>query len=248
MPSIKGFAVLKVFYWVLVDFALNRTLFLIFKKFIEFIYFSNIQFIIFLKVSKIAPQGWKDAKMVPNSGNRILGESVTLYQRLKYLPEDINTTFKDPANKHQFYLQLRQDILLGKYPMNQSQHLSLAGMALQVEFGDFSQDVHDDVYFDLEHYLPEHCIKDDCQAIRASLIKLHKAHLGQSQSKTELTFCNELLRHENYGFHMFKVWIDKKLQRSKVSAITVLIIYTCQKQLFLSKSPNFHENNKMFLF
>ena len=200
------------------------------------IFFKYLIYLYFLKVSKIAPQGWKDAKMVPNSGNRILGESVTLYQRLKYLPEDINTTFKDPANKHQFYLQLRQDILLGKYPMNQSQHLSLAGMALQVEFGDFSQDVHDDVYFDLEHYLPEHCIKDDCQAIRASLIKLHKAHLGQSQSKTELTFCNELLRHENYGFHMFKVWIDKKLQRSKVSAITVLIIYTCQTQLFLSKS------------
>ena len=100
-------------------------------------------------------------RLASSSSNRILAESVTLYQRLKYLPDDIDSSFKDPANKHQFYLQLRQDILLGKYPMDQSQYLSLAGMALQVEFGDFSQDVHDEVYFDLEHYLPKHAIQDD---------------------------------------------------------------------------------------
>ena len=171
------------------------------------------------KICKIAPSGWKDAKLAPSSGNRILGESVTLYQRLKYLPDDIKTSFKDPANKHQFYLQLRQDVLLGKYPMSQSQYLSLAGMALQVEFGDFSHDIHEDVYFDLEHYLPSHAIRDDSQSIRASLVKLHKAHIGQSQSKTEMAFCQELLKHDNYGFHMFKVWTDKKLQQSKLLGI-----------------------------
>ena len=45
--------------------------------------------------------------------------------------------------------------------MDLSQYLSLAGMALQVEFGDFSQDVHDEVYFDLEHYLPKNAIIQD---------------------------------------------------------------------------------------
>ena len=134
----------------------------------------------------------------------------------------MDSSFKDPANKHQFYLQLRQDILLGKYAMSQSQYLSLAGMALQVEFGDFSQDIHDDIYFDLEHYLPKHVIKND-NSIRASLIKLHKAHLGQSQSKTEMKFCHELLRHDNYGFHLFKVSTDKQTNKQQQHSKKLLV-------------------------
>ena len=54
-------------------------------------------------------------------------------------------------------------------------------MALQVEFGDFSHDIHDDIYFNLEHYLPSHMIKDDIESLRSSLVKLHKAHLGKSK-------------------------------------------------------------------
>ena len=59
--------------------------------------------------------------------------------------------------------------------MDLSQYLSLAGMALQVEFGDFSQDVHDEVYFDLEHYLPKLAIiQDDSSQSTVSLKKLLK--------------------------------------------------------------------------
>ena len=83
---------------------------------------------------------------------QFLGETVTLYLRVKYFSDE----FKCPENKHQFYLQLRQDVLNGKYLMSDSEYLSLAGMALQVEFGDFSRELHNEVYFDLEHYLPCH--------------------------------------------------------------------------------------------
>lgn len=168
------------------------------------------------KLSKVAPLGWKDPKQVPN---KILGETLTLYQRIKYIPDDIDNSFKDPCNKHQFYLQLRKDVLQGQYLLTPSEYLSLAGMALQVEFGDFSHDIHDDIYFDLEHYLPLHMIKDDVQSLRSSLVKLHKAHLGQSQSKTEMKFCKELARHDNYGFHFFQVFQDKKLQKVKLLGI-----------------------------
>ena len=68
-----------------------------------------------------------------------------------------------------------------RYQLSHSDYLSLAGMALQVEFGDFSHDIHDDIYFNLEHYLPSHMIKDDIESLRSSLVKLHKAHLGKSK-------------------------------------------------------------------
>ena len=80
--------------------------------------------------------------------------------------------------------------------MNHSDYLSLAGMALQVEFGDFSHDIHDDIYFNLEHYLPSHMIKDDIESLRSSLVKLHKAHLGKTKSilppKNEVIFQQKL--------------------------------------------------------
>merc|ERR1719242_859729 len=131
--------------------------------------------------------------------------------------------------------------------MDQSQYLSLAGMALQVEFGDFSQDVHDEVYFDLEHYLPKHAIQDDSfqstSTMRASLIKLHKAHLGQSQSKTEMKYCQELLRHSNYGFHMFKVSTDKKCQQhSKLLGIHLKGIFLFEANQPSSESNNYNKN------
>ena len=64
------------------------------------------------KISKIAPLGWKDPKQAPS--NKILGETVTLYQRIKYFPDDLDKTFKDAGNKHQFYLQLRRDLVQGR--------------------------------------------------------------------------------------------------------------------------------------
>ncbi len=95
--------------------------------------------------------------------------------------------------------------------LTQNMYLSLAGMALQIEFGDFSEDIHgDDEYFMLDHYLPCHMLLEGREVSRKSLVKVHRAHLGQSQSKTELKFCRELQRLENFGFHFFSVTRDKK--------------------------------------
>ena len=160
------------------------------------------------KLSKVV--NWKEQNKA-----KILGETVTLYLRVKYFSDE----FKCPENKHQFYLQLRQDVLNGKYPMSDSEYLSLAGMALQVEFGDFSRELHNEIYFDLEHYLPSHLITQNSENLRSSLVKLHQAHLGQSQSKTEMKFCHELQRHDNFGFHFFRVFNDKKCVQSKLLAV-----------------------------
>ncbi len=165
------------------------------------------------KIAKVAPPGWKDPHKHP-TGNaaRVLPEVVTLYLRLKHFPDDVDKAFKDAGNKHQFYLQLRRDLLHARYSLSRSQYLSLAGMSLQIEFGDYSEDIHgsDDDYFMLEHYLPSHMIptsanKSERDEIKKSLVKLHRAHLGQSQSKTEIKFCKELQRLDDYGFHFFKV-------------------------------------------
>ena len=157
------------------------------------------------KLYKVAPSGWKDGRQMSSA------ESFKLYLRFKFHPESIDV-FKDPNNKHQFYLQLRKDVLEGRYHLPVHQHFSLAGMALQTEFGDFSEDIHGDgEYFLLEHYLPRHVLEQYHEKdIRQNLTKLHRAHLSQSQGKTELRYCREIQRLDNYGFQNFSVRETKK--------------------------------------
>lgn len=161
------------------------------------------------KLSKIAPVGWKEGRAC---------RDLTLYQRFRFHPDDVDS-IKDGDNKHQLYLQLRRDLLEARINgLTQNMYLSLAGMALQVEFGDFSEDIHgDDEYFMLEHYLPNHMLLEGRESSRKSLVKVHRAHLGQSQSKTEMKFCREIQRLENFGFHFFSVAADKKSSTSLAS-------------------------------
>ena len=48
------------------------------------------------------------------------------------------------------------------------------------------------------------------EAARQNLVRLHRAHLGQSQSKTEIKYCKEVQRNDNYGFHNYAVTESKK--------------------------------------
>ena len=69
-------------------------------------------------------------------------------------------------------------------------------MALQVEFGDFSHDIHEDIYFNLEHYLPSHIIKNDVENLRSSLVKLHKAHLGKFKANLQTNLVSKSIAIE----------------------------------------------------
>ena len=160
------------------------------------------------KLHKVAPPGWKESYHKPHI-NPV--DTLELYLRFRFLPDDLNN-FKDSNNKHQFYLQLRRDVLEARYNISLNDHLTLAALALQTEFGDFSEDIHGDgEYFLLEHYLPLHVIRQMGEKqSRAFLAKLHRAHLGQSQGKTELKFVKELQRSDNFGFHFYSVRETKK--------------------------------------
>jgi hypothetical protein len=192
------------------------------------------------KLSKIAPAGWKEGRAC---------RDLTLYQRFKFHPDDVDA-IKDAENKHHLYLQLRRDLLEARvFGLTHNMYLSLAGMALQVEFGDFSEDIHgDDEYFMLDHYLPNHMLLEGRETSRKSLVKVHRAHLGQSQSKTELKFCRELQRLENFGFHFFDVTRDKKSSSSLPSlnsSANIIIGIHVQGVFLYEKSKDIFTSHKL---
>ena len=55
---------------------------------------------------------------------------------------------------HQFYLQLRQDILNAQLYCHEEASFLLGGLALQAETGDYN-DILADEYFLPEHYIPK---------------------------------------------------------------------------------------------
>lgn len=54
---------------------------------------------------------------------------------------------------HQFYLQLRDDILSGQLYCHEEASFNLGGLALQAETGDYNDTLGDE-YFLPEHYIP----------------------------------------------------------------------------------------------
>ncbi|XP_040573766.1 tyrosine-protein phosphatase non-receptor type 13 [Lepeophtheirus salmonis] len=169
------------------------------------------------KLSKVAPSGWKDSTSFNDARCQSSSDSFALYLRFKFFPEDIDTSFKDPNNKHQFYLQCRRDFVQSQFRLSVNQALGLAAMALQVEFGDYNDDIHDGgEYFVLDHYLPREIIKEfGRKEAYAALSQLHKAYFGQSQSKAEVKFCKEIQKLSHYGFHFFTVYENKKIRDGK---------------------------------
>ncbi len=154
----------------------------------------------------MAPPGWRDSST-----------PLRLHLRLRFVPESVDGGFRDPNNKHQLYLQLRRDVVEGRRRLTggAAKQLELAALALQTEFGDFSEDIHggEGEYFVAEHYLPRPAVSSlggDAEARRACA-RLHRAHLGQSQSATELAYCRELQATAgDHGCHCFAVREHKK--------------------------------------
>ena len=153
-----------------------------------------------------------------------------LHLRFKFFPKNGVDAFKDSRHKHQLYLELRRDVVEGRcYRLTDGQHLNMASMALQTEFGDFSEEIHgNEEYFLPEHYLPRHVIRKlgGPGAATKALTRLHRAQLGESQSKTELRFCRELQKMAIFGHHPFQV-MDKKASNGRPRHIGIHLDGVC---------------------
>ena len=72
-----------------------------------------------------------------------------------------NSFYSYQKTVHQFYLQLRQDILNDHLYCHEEASFILGGLALQAETGDYNESLGDE-YFLPEHYIP-------CRVKRLSL-------------------------------------------------------------------------------
>ncbi|XP_049909066.1 tyrosine-protein phosphatase non-receptor type 13 isoform X1 [Epinephelus moara] len=159
------------------------------------------------KLSKVAPEGWKEDPKKKKSD-----VPFNLFLRIKFFLDDVNL-IQHAMTKHQYYLQLRKDILEERMRCDTENAILLASLALQAEFSDYQPELHGKTYFRLEHYLPVSVLdKVDQTTIKEELPKLHSNYYGASESEAEFEFLKVSQRLTEYGVHFHRVLPEKRSQ------------------------------------
>ncbi|XP_015441532.1 tyrosine-protein phosphatase non-receptor type 13 isoform X9 [Pteropus alecto] len=180
-----------------------------------------------LKLTKVAPEGWKEEPKKKNKAT----VNFTLFFRIKFFMDDVSL-IQHALTCHQYYLQLRKDILEERMHCDDETSLLLASLALQAEYGDYQPEVHGVSYFRLEHYLPPRVMeKLDLSYIKEELPKLHNTYVGASEKETELEFLKVCQRLTEYGVHFHRVHPEKKSQ-------TGILLGVCSKGVLVFEVHN----------
>lgn len=159
------------------------------------------------KLLKVAPDGWKeDPKKKKTDVN------FNLFLRIRFFHDDVSF-IQHFMTKHQYYLQLRKDVLEERLRCDMENAMLLASLALQAEFGDYQAELHGKTYFRTEHYLPAYVIdKLDQSSIKEELSKLHSTYYGAKEEEAEFEFLKVSQRLTEYGVHFHRVLPEKRSQ------------------------------------
>uniref|UniRef100_A0A8D8XTC1 Tyrosine-protein phosphatase non-receptor type 13 n=1 Tax=Cacopsylla melanoneura TaxID=428564 RepID=A0A8D8XTC1_9HEMI len=160
----------------------------------------------------------------------------TLYLRVKfYLPS--LRGIRCVSWKHQLYLQLRSNVLSRQLRCDSVQLFTLAGLALQAEFGDYNEQKHGGCgdYFLLEHYLPESSITSECESpLIAELQARHRERQGLAADKAEdlfIVYCQQLAEYGTHFYSSHLVCKDLKTLKGEVwLGVNLHGVFFCTKR------------------
>ncbi|XP_011871333.1 PREDICTED: protein expanded-like [Vollenhovia emeryi] len=178
------------------------------------------------KLSKYAPKNWRNSHTygLDSSGRPVF----VLYFRVRFYI-DTPLLLSDDTSRHHYYLQLRDNVvrhgggvesLHSHHPLHElsiiTPLLVLAGLALQADLGDYSEERHRPHagsvgYCKPTDYLPPHmCLESNVLAVLAAQ---HRENSGLSREEAELQYIREaMLLEAPLNAHLYR------LRRSKNEA------------------------------
>ncbi|XP_068253537.1 FERM and PDZ domain-containing protein 2 [Nyctibius grandis] len=157
------------------------------------------------KLYKVAPDGWNDQ---PKKKTSII--NFTLFLRIKFFVNHFNV-IQHSLTRHQFYLQLRKDILEERLYCNDETALKLGALALQAELGNYASQMHGKSYFRVEDYIPASRIKKMTLVyVQRELAKLHRMNCSLFEDEAELEFLKVTQQLPEYGVLFYRVSQEKK--------------------------------------
>uniref|UniRef100_A0A8C8VH81 FERM and PDZ domain containing 2 n=1 Tax=Pelusios castaneus TaxID=367368 RepID=A0A8C8VH81_9SAUR len=157
------------------------------------------------KLYKVAPEGWNNQ---PKKKTSII--NFTLFLRIKFFVSHF-TDIQHGLTRHQFYLQLRKDILEERLYCSDEISLQLGALALQAELGNYAPEVHGKNCFRVEDYVPTSRIEKMTLAFtQRELAKLHRRNHSLFEDEAELEFLRVTQQLPEYGVLFHRVSQEKK--------------------------------------
>ncbi|KAM9337028.1 FERM and PDZ domain-containing protein 2 [Symphorus nematophorus] len=158
------------------------------------------------KISKVAPDSWKK---VPTT-------TFVLYFRVKFFVSDI-TLLLHKQTRHQYYLQLRRDLLEDRLSCHEETALYLGALALQTECGDCMPEVYGRNYYRPDQYVSKSVMeKRALPYIQGELLRLHTNNAQMLTDESELEFLKVCQQLPEYGVLFHRVMREKKPQEGEI--------------------------------
>ncbi|MEQ2311024.1 hypothetical protein AMECASPLE_015398, partial [Ameca splendens] len=152
------------------------------------------------KISKVASDSWKK---VPTT-------TFVLFFRIKFFVNNI-TLILHKQTRHQYYLQLRRDLLEDRLSCHEETALYLGGLALQAEYGDCMPEVKGRNYYRPDQYVSKSMMeKRALPSIQAELLRLHANNAQMLTDESELEFLKVCQQLPEYGVLFHRVIREKK--------------------------------------
>uniref|UniRef100_A0A452UK56 FERM and PDZ domain containing 2 n=1 Tax=Ursus maritimus TaxID=29073 RepID=A0A452UK56_URSMA len=157
------------------------------------------------RLCKIAPEGWSEQpqKKTPS-------DTFTLFLRIKFFASCC-AQLQHSQTRHQFYLQLRKDILEEKLYCNDETLLQLAVLALQAEFGNYPEEqIEGKAYFRVEDYIPASLIERmTAVRVQVEVSEMHRLSPVLWGEDAELEFLRVTQQLPEYGVLVHRVLPEK---------------------------------------
>ncbi|XP_072229504.1 FERM and PDZ domain-containing protein 2 [Leuresthes tenuis] len=152
------------------------------------------------KISKVAPDTWK----------KVPATTFVLFFRIKFFVNDI-ALLLHKQTRHQYYLQLRRDLLDDRLSCHEETALYLGGLALQTEYGDCMPEVYGRNYYRPDQYVSKSVMeKRALPCIQGELLRLHANNAQMLTDESELEFLKVCQQLPEYGVLFHRVMREKK--------------------------------------
>ncbi|XP_055208996.2 FERM and PDZ domain-containing protein 2 isoform X2 [Gorilla gorilla gorilla] len=156
------------------------------------------------RLCKIAPEGWREQPQKTSMN------TFTLFLRIKFFVSHYGL-LQHSLTRHQFYLQLRKDILEERLYCNEEILLQLGVLALQAEFGNYPKEVESKPYFHVEDYIPASLIERmTALRVQVEVSEMHRLSSALWGEEAELEFLRVTQQLPEYGVLVHQVFSEKR--------------------------------------
>ncbi|KAJ4948878.1 hypothetical protein JOQ06_020401 [Pogonophryne albipinna] len=174
------------------------------------------------KISKIAPDSWRKGQIL----------SFLVFLRVKFFVDDMSFVLHK-LTRHQYYLQVRKDLLEDRLYCNEDTGLFLAALALQAEFGDYMPELYGKNYYQPEHYVSKRMLeKLALPNVKEELPRLHASHSQMLPEEAETEYLKIVQQLPEYGVMFHRVGREKR------TVVGELVLGVCAKGIIVYEMKN----------